>query len=130
MIQHPRFLKNNIDHLIKQGPPSFFIFSLPVISNVLAHSVEKTHVLVVTVELDSLLLLNILSFNFAQTPNKSLRFKRFRRSYVHHFSVIFQTNQCKVLKICTVFLLEVRCSKLLHSSFFFMLFVPNDSTFA
>ena len=36
------------------------------------HSFDKTHVLVVTVELIWLLLLNILSFNFAPTLNKFL----------------------------------------------------------
>ena len=33
---------------------------------------DKTHALIVTVELIWLLLLNILSFNFAPTPNKFL----------------------------------------------------------
>ena len=35
-----------------------------------------------TVELIWLLFLNILSFNFVPTPNRSLRFRRFRRNYV------------------------------------------------
>ena len=46
-----------------------------------------------------LLFLDILSFNFDQTPNKSLRFRKFRRSYAH-LSVVFQTNHCQ---ICTAF---------------------------
>ena len=39
---------------------------------VLRHSFDKTHALVVTVELIWLLLLNILSFKFAPTSNKFL----------------------------------------------------------
>ena len=52
------------------------------IGHVLVHFVDKTHVLVVTVELIWLLLLNIISFNFVPIPRKSLSFTRFRRSYV------------------------------------------------
>ena len=44
----------------------------PVFGHVLIHSFDKTHALVVTVELISLLLLNILSFNFVPTRNKFL----------------------------------------------------------
>ena len=40
--------------------------------HVLRHSFDKTHVLVVTVELTWLLLLNILSFNFVTKPKKFL----------------------------------------------------------
>ena len=40
--------------------------------HVLIQSYDKTHALVVTVELIWLLLLNILSFNFAPTSNKFL----------------------------------------------------------
>ena len=52
------------------------------------HSVEKTHVLVVTVELIWMLFLNILSSNFIQTPNKSRKFRRFRTIYVHRSTVV------------------------------------------
>ena len=121
MIQHPRFLKNNVDHLSEQGPPAFFhLDTNPVLRDFLVHSVEKNHALVVTVELIWLLFLNILLSNFIQTPNKSFRFKKLR-SYVHR-SVVVKTNHCH---IWTVFLLDVRCSKLRHS-FFLRLFVPND----
>ena len=44
----------------------------PVFGHVLIHPFDKTHVLVVTVELIWLLLLNILSFNFVPMPNKFL----------------------------------------------------------
>ena len=54
------------------SPPFFHSDTNPVFSHVLIHSFDKTHVLVVTVELIWLLLLNILSFNFVPTSNKSL----------------------------------------------------------
>ena len=66
-MQDPRTLKNNIYHSNKRGPPLF-----PVLGQVLIHSFDKTHVLVVTVKLIWLLFLNILSFNFVPTLNKSL----------------------------------------------------------
>ena len=43
--------------------------------------------------------------NFVQTPNKYLRFRRFRRSYVHH-SVVVPTNHCQ---ICTGFFFFAWC---------------------
>ena len=57
--------------------------SNPVLCHVLFHSVDKTHVLVITVKLIWLLFLKILFLNFLPTPNKPLRFTRFRRSYVN-----------------------------------------------
>ena len=82
-IQHPHTLKNNIYHSNKQGrPPVFHSDTNPVLGHVLVYSVDKTHVLIVAVELIWLLFLNILSFNFVPTPNKSLWFTRFRRTYV------------------------------------------------
>ena len=118
MIQEPHILKNNIDHLNKQGPPAFFRFDTnPVLSNLLVHSVDKTHVLVVTVRFIWLLLLNILSSNFVQMPNKSLWFKKFRRSYVH-CPVVAQTNHCQVFTASFFFfLIDARCSKWSHSLF-------------
>ena len=76
---------------------------------------QKSHFLVVTVELIWLFLLNILSLNFLQKPNKSLRLRKFRRSYVHR-SVVVQTNHCQ---ISTAFLLDGRCAKWPHSFFSF-----------
>ena len=104
---------------------------------VLAHSVNKTHILVVTGELIWLLFLNILSFNFASQPNKPFRLTRFKRSYVNRPAIVL-TNHCQSY---TSFLLDVRCSKwssffLFFSFFFFFfffflqLFVPNHSSFA
>ena len=83
---------------------------------VLAHSVDKTHILVVTGELIWLLFLNILSFNFVPKPNTSFRLTRFKRSYVNRPAIVL-TNHCQSY---TSFLLDVRCSK--WSSFFLFFF--------
>ena len=130
-MQHPRILKNKIEYLSKRETPPFFHSDTSVVLwNVLVHYVEKSHFLVVTVELIWLFLLNILSLNFVQKPNKSLRLRKFRRSYVHR-SVVVQTNHCQ---ISTAFLVDGRCAKWPYSFFFFFfflrLFVPNDSAFA
>ena len=111
-IQYPRTLNNNICHSNKPEPPPFFSFG-PILGHVLAHLVDKTHVLVVTVELIWLLFLNRFFLNFVPTPNKSLRFTRFRRSYVNRTAVVL-TNQCQSY---TAFLLDVRCSKWPRSFF-------------
>ena len=113
-------LKIYIYHLNKQRPPPFFHPDTnPLIGHALVHSVDKTHVLVVTVELTWLLFLNILSFKFVPTPRKSLRFARLRRSYVNHPAVVL-TNHCQSY---TAFLLDVRCSKW-PRSFFCSYFFP------
>ena len=75
----------------------FYSHTKTVFGRVLVHSVDKTHVLLVTVELIWLLFLNILSFNFVQTPNKSLMFRRFRRSYVNHLVVAPTTIKVALL---------------------------------
>ena len=81
-------------HSNKWGPPPFFHSDTnPVIGHVLVYSVGKTHILVVTVEL-IWWFLNILFFNFVPTPNKSLRFTRFRRSCVNRPAVVL-INQCQ-----------------------------------
>ena len=76
-------MKNNGCHSNKREPLPFVIY-IPIHGHVLVHYVDKTHVMVVTVELICLLVLNIFSFNFVSTPNKSPSFARFRRSYVSH----------------------------------------------
>ena len=123
MTQYPRTLKSNINHSNNCRPPTFFH---PDINNVTrhtpVHSVEKTHVLVVTVELIGLLCLNMLSFNFAPPTRKSLRYTRFRKSYVNH-PVVVLTNHYKRY---TVLLLDVRCPKSPRSFFF----QPSDSAVA
>ena len=103
-------LNNNKHHSRKRNPPPFFHSNtILVLGHVQLHSAGKTYVLGVTVESTWLLFLNILSLNFFPTPNKSLRFRRFRRSYVN-FHVVVRTNPCHG---CTAlpFLLDVRCSK-------------------
>ena len=88
-MQYPHTLKNNSYHSNKRGPPPLFHLDTNlVLAQVLVHSVEKTHVLVVTVELVWLLFLNVLSSNFIPTQNKSLTFTWFRRSYVNCPAVI------------------------------------------
>ena len=109
-------LNNNKDHLRKRGAPPFFHSDTNLVLNhVLVHSVDKTHVLVVTVVLIWLLFLNILSFNFFPTSSRSLKFRRFRTSYVN-CHVVVPTNHyqsCPAL----LFLLDVRCSKKPRSFF-------------
>ena len=114
MIQYPRTLKNSIYHSNKRGPPPFFhLDTNPVIGHALVHSVDKTQVLVVTVDLIWLFFLNILSFNFIAAPRKSCRFTRFIRSYVNR-PVVVLTSHCQSY---TAFLLDVRSSKLPCSIF-------------
>ena len=91
--------------------------------HVLTHSITKTHVPVVTVELIWLLLLNILSFNFVPIPNKFLRLKRFRKSYVNRPDVLTDNTRY------TAFLLDVRCAVqcghvLVHLRNLFLLSTP------
>ena len=114
-MQYPHTLKNNIYQSNKWRPPPFFHSDTnPELGHAPVHFVDKTHVLVVTVELIWLLLLNILSSNFIPTPNKSLRYTRFRRSYVNYPVVVLSY---------TTFLLDVRCSTW-PRSFFLQLLSP------
>ena len=107
LIQYnPYTLKSNIYHSSKREPPPFFhLDTNPVFGHVLIHSIDKTHVLVVTVESIWLLFLNIISFNFVPTPNKFLRLKRCRKSYVNRPDVVL-TNHTSY----TAFLLDVHCA--------------------
>ena len=124
-MQYPRTLKNNIYHSNKRGPPPFVLLDTnPIIGHALAHSVDKTHVLVVTLELIWLLFLNILSFNLVPTQRKSLRLTRFRRTYAN-CPVIVLTSHCQS---CAVFLHDVCCTKW-PRSFLSKLFVANYSAF-
>ena len=131
MIQYPRTLKNNIYHSNKREPPLF----CHLYTNTWPHSApycwqnpcsgcnSGTDWLFGLI--DWLLFLNTFSFDFVSTPNKSLRFTRFRRSYVNHTAVV-RKKHCRSY---TAFLPDVCCSKR-SSSFFFQLFVPNDSAFS
>ena len=71
-----------------------FFIRIPMLGHVLVHSVDKTHVLVVTVELICYCSWINTFFNFVLIPNKSLRFARFRRSYVNRTAFI-PTNHCQ-----------------------------------
>ena len=93
--------------------------------HVLIHSFDKTHVLVVTVELIWLLLLNVLSFNFVPTPNKFVRLARFRRSSVKRPAVVLTSHTSY-----EAFLFDVRCAVQSAHVPFLQLFVPDDSVFA
>ena len=105
-IQNSHTLKNNIYHSNKRGPPPFFHSDTnPLLGHVRIHSFDKTHVLVVTVELIWLLFLTILPFNFVPTLNKSLMLTRFRRSYVNRPAVVL-TNHTRY----PAFLLDVLCA--------------------
>ena len=102
-IQYPYTLKNNIDHSNKLVSPSFFHSDTnAALGHLLVHSVDKTHVLVVTAEFIWLLFLNILSFNFVPTRTKSLRFARFRRSYVNRPAVVLIKVTLLFCLICAV----------------------------
>ena len=95
MIQYPHTLKNKIHHSNRRGlPPVFHSDTNPVLSYFIVYCVDKTHVLVVIVELIWLLFLNIFSFNFVQIPNKCLK-----------------PPCCCSNQSYTAFLLDVRCSK-------------------
>ena len=104
-------LLNNIKHYSRKWelPPFFHSDTNLVLGHVLVHSAKKTYFLGVTVELTWLLYLNILSFNFFPMSNKSLRFRRFRRSYVN-CHIVDPTNHCYGC-IALPFLLDVFCSK-------------------
>ena len=125
-IQYPCTLKSNIYQSNKQRTPSFFhLHTNLVLGHVLIHSVDKIHVLVVTVELIWFLIFNIISFIFAPTPNKFLRYKRFRKSYVKLPDVVltYRTSY-------TAFLLDVRVLFTVVMFLFLQLFVANASSFA
>ena len=114
LIHYPCTLRNNIYHSNKREPLTIFHSDTnPTLDHVLVHSVDRIHALVVTMELIWLLFLNMLSFNFLPTLNKSLRFTRFRGSYVNRPTVVL-TNHCQSY---VAFLLEKRCSKWPHSFF-------------
>ena len=91
-IQYPRTLMKNIYRSNKRGPPPFFHPDTnPLIGHAVVHSVEKTHVLVVTLEL---IWFMSLSFNFVPTLRKCLSLTRFRKSYVNH-PVVVLANHCQ-----------------------------------
>ena len=120
------FWKTTLTIQANVDPHIFYSDTSLVFGKILVHSVEKTHGLVVTVELIWFLFYNILSFNFVQTPNKSLRFRRFSRSYVHQ-SVVVPSNRSQSCTACFFLMCAVQND---HIPFFWRLFVPSESVFA
>ena len=87
MMQYSHALKSNIYLSNNRGPPPFFHSDInPVLDQELVHTIDKSRVLVVTVEWTWLLFLNMLSF--VPIPSKSLRFTGFRKSYVYRPAVV------------------------------------------
>ena len=80
--------------ILTNGNHHHFFIRLPILGHVLVHSVDKTYGLFVVLELIGLLFLNIFSFNSTPTPNKSLRYTRFRKSYVNRPAVVL-TSHCQ-----------------------------------
>ena len=104
-------LNNNIYNSNKRGPPPFFIW-IPILYLATFWSILLTNPML-TVELTLLLFSNIYSFIFISTLNKSLRFTRFRRSYVNYTAVIV-INYCQGY---TASYHDGRCSKWPRSFF-------------
>ena len=98
LIRCNTYIHPEKQHLYSNKRLSFFHSDTnPVLGHVMVHSVDKTHVLVVTVKLIWLFFLNILSFNF-----------------VLRLPAVVLTNHCQSY---TTFLLNVCCSKWPHSFF-------------
>ena len=121
LIQYPHTLNSNIYHWNKQEPPPFFhsgtntwLHSGPFcLQNPCSGCDSGTD------------LVDVLEYNFVDfvpTLNKSLRFTRFRRSYINLTAIIL-TNHCQNY--------TARCTLFKVAKFFFLqLFVPNDSAIA
>ena len=107
------------EHLSFKQQGIITIFSFGYQFCILVHSIHKTHVLVVAVEMIWLLFLNILSFNFVPTPNKSLRLTRFRRSYVNRPAVV-------LIKVTLLFCL---ICDMQSSHFYFFVHILNPGIF-
>ena len=104
---------------IWRRPPFLHSDTNLVLGHVLVYSADKTHVLVVTVDLIWLFFLNIHSFNFVPTPDKSLKFTGLRRSYVNQpaFALIKVT-----LLFCVMCIVQ-------RAMFLFCCFFRNYSSF-
>ena len=113
VIQYPRTLNDNIYHSSKWEPPPFFHLdtnnwprSGPLCWQNSCSGCNSGTDLVAGLE--------YIFFNFVPTPNKSLGFSRFRRSYVNCSAVVL-TNHCLGY---AAFLLDVRCLKWTRFFFF------------
>ena len=89
------------------------LIPIPTLGHVLVHSVGKIHVLVVATDL--VVVFEYIFLNFVSTPNKSLRFTRFRGSYVNCNAIVLTSNCSN--QSYTAFLLDVLCSKWARSLF-------------
>ena len=122
MIQHPCILKNNIqhqniEHLSKRGPPPFFHSDTNlVLGNALVHPFEKNPFLVVTVELIWLLFLNMLSFNFIQTPDLGYYLLGSENLEEAMYTALLSFKPTTV-KVALFFLLGVHWPKCSHNLF-------------
>ena len=96
-----------------------------VFGHVLIHSFDKTHVLVVRVELICSLLLNIFFQLCCNAKKISATLTRFRRSYVKCPLVILTSHTSH-----TPFLVDVRCPVQSDHIPFLQLFVHDNSAFA
>ena len=118
MIQYPHTLKN-IYISNNRGAPIFFHSYTNTVLGTWSILLTKP-VLVVTVELIWLLFLNIISFNYVPTPNKSLRFTRFIKSYAYCPAIVLIKS---TLLSCLMCVVQSR------NYAFLKLFVPNDCAF-
>ena len=97
---HAPWRATSITQTNKRGPPPFFhLDTNPVLGHVKIHSVDKDPYFGWWVELIWLFFLNILSFIFFPTPNKSLRLTRFRKSCVSRPDVVL-TNRTSYTVFC------------------------------
>ena len=99
------------------GTTTIFLFRYRYLTTIWLILLRK--IMLLTVQLICLFFLNLCFFNFLLTPNKSLRLKRFRRSYVNCTAVVL-INHCQCY---TAFLLDVRRSKWPRSLFCSCLFL-------
>ena len=101
----------------------FFIW-ISILGQVLVHSVEKTHVLVVIVVLIGYCSWYIF-FNFVPTPNKSLRFARFTWSCSNRTAAVLVP-----MLFCLMWALKMATFLLQLLQLSTQLLVSSDSSFA
>ena len=121
-MQYPRTLKSIIYHSKTHGPLALFHSDTNLSSgHVLTHSDDKTHVLVVTVELTWLLFFNALSFNFVPAPNKSLIDWQDSEEAMQTTLLSFSPTTQVTLLVCLI------CAALfkITAFLFLQLFLPN-----
>ena len=127
-------LKNNIQHrnierLSKRRHHISFI-RIPILYLEMLWPIlsKENPVLVVTVELIWLLFLNMLSFNFIQTPDLGYYLLGSENLEEAMYTTLLSFKPTTA-KAALPFLIDVRCPKCPHS-FFLRLFVPSNNAFA